>query len=289
MNAYQDAQGYQPAPEDEEMETVYVYMTTELPQPEEPQQPDKQSEPVIQWAQVQQWLLGCLAVLMLAGLCLLPERPGYVTRTIRVPAIPLPLVQLTTSVTIVPTGVTTIPARQAHGTLTIYNGSILQEALPAGFIVTTHSGVEIATDQAVVVPAGNPPTYGTATVAVHAVIAGAAGNIAAGSLNQADGPSLVVKNLSAFTGGQDASSEPAITSGDILRALAVAHSQLATQRPIGLLPTPCSEQSQQSAATLTLVWKCQYVTYKAPAGFQVLSVSVQGNQIILTYRYHPNS
>ena len=284
MHAYQDAQGYQPAPEDEEMETVYVYMTTEPPEPEE-----QQPEPPIQWAQVQQWLLGCLAVLMLSGMCLLPERPVYVTRTISVPAIPLPLVLLTTSVTIIPTGVTTIPAHQAHGTLTIYNGSILQEALPAGFIVTTHSGVEIATDQAVVVPAGNPPTYGTAAVAAHAVQAGAAGNIAAGSLDQADGTSLVVKNLTAFTGGQDASSEPFITSGDVQHARTTARAHLAMQQPIGLLPTPCTEQSQQNGITLTLIWRCQYVTYRAPAGLQVLSVRVQGDQIILTYRSHPNT
>ena len=286
MHAYQDAQGYQPEPEDEEMETVYVYMTTEPPEPEE--QPPQPESP-IQWAQVQQWLLGCLAVLMLSGLCLLPERPVYVTRTIRVPAIPLPLVQLTTSVTIGPTGVTTIPVRQAHGTLTIYNGSILQEALPAGFIVTTHSGVEIATDQAVMVPAANPPTEGTATVAAHAVIAGTAGNIAAGSLNQADGTSLVVKNLTAFTGGQDASSELFITNGDIQHARTTARARLSMKQPIGLLPTPCTEHSQQNGITLTLVWRCQYVTYKAPAGLQVLSVSVQGHQVLLTYRYHPNT
>lgn len=288
MHAYQDAQGYQPEPEDEEMETVYVYMTTEPPEPEEEQQ-SPQPESPIQWAQVQQWLVGCLAVLMLAGLCLLPERPVYVTRTISVPAIPLPLVQLTTSVTIVPTGVSTIPAHQAQGTLTIYNGSILQEALPAGFIVTTHSGVEIATDQAVVVPAANLPAAGVATVAAHAVQAGAAGNIAAGSLNQADGTSLVVKNLTAFTGGQDASSELFITSGDVQHALTAARARLSMQQPIGLLPTPCTEHSQQNGITLTLVWRCQYVTYKAPAGLQVLSVRVQGNQVILTYRSHPNT
>ncbi len=288
MHAYQDTQGYQAEPEDEdqEMETVYVYMTTEPPEPEEH---PKQPEPPIQWAQVQQWLLGCLAVLMLSGFCLLPDSPVYITRTISVPAIPLPLVQLTTSVTIIPTGVTTIPARQAHGTLTIYNGSILQEALPAGFIVTTHSGVEIATNQAVMIPAANPPTEGTATVLAYAVIAGAAGNIAPGSLNQADGTSLVVKNLTAFTGGQDASSEHVITSGDVQHALTAARARLSMQQSIGLLPTPCAEQSQQNATTLTLLWRCQYITYHAPPGVMPIGVRVQGDQIILTYRFHPNT
>ena len=271
MRAYQDYQRTE-----DELETIHVYMLRE-PLLEEQQQKS-------QWAVIEHWIMSCLAVLLLSGFCLIPDSPVYVTKQISVSVIPLPLVQLSVSVTIVPTGVSTIPALQAHGTLTIYNGSILQEALPAGFLVTTHSGGEIATDRAVTIPAGNPPTYGTATVAAHAVIAGAAGNIVPGSINQADGTSLVVKNLTAFTGGQDASVEHVITSGDIHSALTSARARLSMQQPIGLLSKPCTESKQQNGAMLILTWRCHYVTYKAPPGITPIDVRVQGDRVILTVR-----
>ncbi|MGH2478461.1 MAG: baseplate J/gp47 family protein [Ktedonobacteraceae bacterium] len=274
MRAYQDDQR-----DEDEMEIIHVYMLRE-PLPDEQQSGNR-------WATILHWIMGCLAVLLLSGFCLIPDSPVLVTRTISVPVIPLPLVQLTARVSIVPTGVSTIPALQARGTLTIYNGSILQEALPAGFIVTTHNGIEIATDQAVIVPVNNPPTDGVATVAAHAVTAGAAGNIAPGRINQADGTSLVVKNLTAFTGGQDASSELFITSGDVQHALTTARAHLATQQLIGLLPKPCTEQSQQNGSTLTLFWRCQYITYHVPPGVIPIGVRVQGHRVSLTYRYHP--
>ncbi len=291
MRAYQDSQGYwdeQTDVDDEQdgMETIYVYMTREKPGSAAQDELLEQGglEEGNRWTHVQQWIMGTLAMLLLSGFCLIPESPMYVTRTISVPAIPLPLVVLTAHVQILPTGMTTIPARQAHGVLTVYNGSSLIEHLPAGFVVTSSSGPEIATDAAVTIPANNPPTDGIATVTAHAVIAGTAGNIEASSVNQEDGTSLVIKNLAAFTGGRDASSSRYLTSADVNNALAVARAQLATQKSIGLLPRPCMESQSQQANTLSVTWRCQYVTYHAPAGVKVLSVRVAGNTLVLTIR-----
>ena len=69
-----------------------------------------------------------------------------------------------TSITVTPTGIKTYPAPTAHGVLTITNGSILQEELPQGMIVTAKDRVEIITDTAVFVPAGSATGLGYATV-----------------------------------------------------------------------------------------------------------------------------
>ncbi len=296
MRAYQDAQGEQ---EDDEIETIHVYMLREpLPEEEQqPPQPRKQtqgqqpaaSEQESRWTNIVQRIVGSLAMLLLSAFCLIPESPVLVTRTVSVPAILLPLTILQTSVPITPTGVTTIPATRAHGILTIYNGSILEEALPAGFIVTSRNGVEAVTDQAVTIPAAQLPTAGVATVAAHAVVAGVAGNVSAGEINQADGSSLIVKNLAAFSGGQDSSTRRYVTAQDIQNAVVTARDQLAAQKPVGLLPKSCTESQEQSGSTLTLFWGCQYVTYKIPPGVMPIGVRVQGNHVILTYRCHPNT
>ncbi len=293
MRAYQDYQDDQDEPardDNDEMETIHVYMLREpLPPDEQPERTEEEDERTDRWLRVQQWVMGCIAMLMLSAFTLVPDSPVYVTRTISVPAIPLPIVQLQTSVPIVATGVTTIPAHQAHGILTIYNGLSIIQQLPAGFVVTSRSGVEVTTDEAVTIQAAQLPAAGVATVAAHTVTAGAAGNIAAGAVNQDDGSSLVVKNLLAFSGGLDASTRQYVTSADMNNARASARAQLTAQKPVGLLPRPCTESEQQRGTTLSLAWRCQYVTYRTPLGVTPIHVQVQGNQIILTYRDHLNT
>lgn len=291
MRAYQD----------DEIETIHVYMLRDpLPENQPQPQPQKNQAPAnnapatvpaaqepgseSSWPEIIQRCVCALAVLLLSAFTLIPDSPIFALKQISVPAIPLPVVVLSASVQIVPTGVTTIPATRAHGVLTIYNGAALVEKLPAGFVVTTRSGIEITTDQAVIVPAANAPTFGVAQVAAHAVTAGAAGNIAAASVRQEDGSSLVIKNLASFSGGQDARTITYVTGQDVHNAAATARAQIAAQQPVGLLPRPCTEQSQQSLMALTLTWNCQYVTYKAPPGVTPIGVSVQGDRVILTVR-----
>src|SRR5581483_2419550 len=93
-------------------------------------------------------------------------------QTISVPAHFLPLKRFSVTETVIPTGVKTYPATFATGMLTIYNGSFLSEQIPQGIILTASNGVEVTTDGSVIVPAGNPPNYGVATIAAHASSSG---------------------------------------------------------------------------------------------------------------------
>src|SRR5690242_8973765 len=113
--------------EDKPMETIHLYVVRE-------EEPRPQVLPII------------FSVLLLAGILatgiLVPYHQPLAQQTIRVPAIFLPPITYTDSAPIIPTGIHTYPATQAHGTLTIYNGSILQQELPAGMIVTAQ-GIEV--------------------------------------------------------------------------------------------------------------------------------------------------
>jgi hypothetical protein len=181
-----------------------------------------------------------------------------------------------TTVEIAPTGQRVIPATSAHGTLTIYNGSILSQQLPPGFILTGQSGMEIATDQAVIIPAGNPPAYGLATTKAHVVAAGSAGNISARSINEVYGTSLYLKNLASFSGGADASTVHYATETDKQTALSSARNQL-NMRQYPAMNDGCTAQMRD----LSLAVSCQFVRYRPPAGLHVLSVQRIGDTVKL--------
>jgi hypothetical protein len=70
-------------------------------------------------------------------------------------------------------------------------------------------------------------------------------------------------------------------------ALAAARSkveqeQLAAKHP-GVL-VGCTETARIEATRATVSWACQYATYNAPAGVQVLSAHVQGSTVVLRVR-----
>src|SRR5712692_6294950 len=130
------------AVDEEPIETIHLYVVRE-------EEPKPSLLPII---------LSVVALSLLVALgVLLPYQQPEIRKTIRVPAVLLPLKTFSTSVTITPTGEKTYPATTAHGTLTIYNGSILAQELPRGMILTGTDGVEVITDAAVLIPAGNPP------------------------------------------------------------------------------------------------------------------------------------
>ena len=106
-------------------------------------------------------------------------------------------------------------ARAATGELTFYNGSNTAQTINAGTSFTGNDGVQVATDQTVTIPPNNPPVNGQATVAAHALVANAKGNIAADDINLALSSDLTVKNLTAFTGGQDERSFQTVAKSDI--------------------------------------------------------------------------
>ncbi len=256
---------------EDEMETLHVYIY------EEP--PTKPSHGILDRVLLR--VVQALAVGMLAVFCLIPYVPVYAMKVLAVPAHFLPIQMYSAQSSIVPTGKTEHPAVQARGTLTIYNGSILVQQFPAGFLFAAKDGLEVATDQSVTIPAANLPSLGMATVPAHAVAAGSQGNIQAGQINQDYGTAVTIKNLSAFQGGQDAYTEQFVTAEDTVKARESAKEQAAAKIPIGLLARPCTAQTAQGGNVLTVTWSCQYVTYTAPANLKVLSAHVEGKNVIL--------
>ncbi|MBE3558993.1 MAG: protein kinase [Ktedonobacteraceae bacterium] len=109
------------------------------------------------------------------------------------------------------TGKGAIPAVSARGTLTIRDSTALIPppagqpvgtlVIPAGTVFTGKDGVQVVMDQGI----NSPRTVPAYTVAAHAVVPGAKGNIAAGDINTALYNNTVsVTNSAAFTGGVDA-------------------------------------------------------------------------------------
>lgn len=204
------------------------------------------------------------------------EHPLYEHETLHVPAVLLPLTTFTASEKVIPTGVKTVPATHAAGTLTITNGSIVSAALPTGMLFTTTDGVEVVTETAVWVPAGSATGYGRATMVAQVVPTGI--NLPPLALNQVVGTSLYVQNRSAFTGGRKASRVTIRTPEDRLRAIAQARAALLPATHSRLLLTPCQEQV---AGDITLTWHCQFVTYHIPSFMRVMGVRVQGTQVLV--------
>lgn len=140
------------------------------------------------------------------------------------------------------------------------NGSIISQTLPSGFIFTTDSGVSVATDQAVFVPAGNANGYGVAYVSAHALVNGSPGNIPALAIDTVIGSSVYVRNVAAFQGGKDTYSLRFATAQDRQQAVTTARHLLAAETTG--LHYPCAE-TMSSAVIIT--WRCQFLTYHIPA------------------------
>ena len=128
------------------------------------------------------------------------------------------------------TGVGHRPAVQATGTLFFYNIATYEITIPQGTTFTGKDGVQVATDAAAFVPAGNPPQLvGSTFVSAHAVSVGAAGNISPLDVNSALSGSyngIAVKNPASFSGGQNAQTYPVVTRADITSAAAPLETSL---------------------------------------------------------------
>lgn len=269
-----------------EIETRYIYIYEE--------DPEKRPWSNWQWPDWKQWdtsrfvriLVQVLALGLLSAFTLIPDMPAYRIKTITVPVLLLPQQQFQVATALFSTGHTTLPATKAKGVLTLYNGSFFVQSLPAGFIVSTPDRTEVITDEAVMIPANNPPSDGIATVQAHAVFPGHEGNIPPYTIHQHYGEDISIKNLTAFSGGRDASTATYTTNEDRAKALNTARQQLqqrqAQEKPAGLLQRPCSEIVKQQNASLLVSWSCQYITYKMPANVQVLYARIQGGLVILT-------
>ncbi len=251
---------------DEPIETVHLYIVRE-----------KEKEPFT-------FLPLCAAVLYLA--CIIGvtaysvQHPAYEHETRVIPAHFLPLQTFSTTQQVIPTGVKTYPATTAHGVLTLTNGSIISQTLPAGFISVSNSGVSVITDRAVFVPAGSADGYGIATVPAHLLTSGI--NMATLDIDQVVGTSLYIRNLDPFTGGKPAYSIKVITPQDKQVALDAARTALAVQeaRIQALLAAPCREAAAVSRI-VQLTWKCQFFAYPYLPGMQISAIRLRGKNLLV--------
>lgn len=175
-------------------------------------------------------------------------------------------------------------SRQAAGLITFYNGQFQSVAVPARTIITAADGVQIATDQGALLPAGNPPAYGQTTVSAHAIIPGIKGNIAAYAISVACcAPSVLAKNTQSFTGGQDERDFHTVTQSDIDQAATplnttlaqsvqgALHGQVKNSEALQTLPCTPTVQSDHQAGQearevkVTVAETCSAVAYNNDA------------------------
>ncbi len=194
----------------------------------------------------------------------------------------LPALTLSQSTTVPATGKRHQFATRAEGAITFYNGLFTSQTIEAGTILNGADGIEIITDQAAVIPAGNPPIYGQVTISAHALNTGSQGNIQAFDINQACClTSVLAKNTTAFQGGRDARDFLVVTQHDVDRGAATItatlekseHAALQTQVDPGeALITPlCSEKitadhqvgGETKEVTVTLSETCSSIAYPA--------------------------
>lgn len=133
---------------------------------------------------------------------------------------------LTQDRTVKATGTGHQEATAAHGFIILYNAALTSQIVPAGELLTSANGVEVATDQDAVLPAGNGATNGQTTVAAHALQAGPGGNIGAGEINGPCCRAYVIARNTAFTGGQNARSFQMVTQQDINGAVVAIKTSL---------------------------------------------------------------
>ena len=247
--------------DDAPMETLHIYLEREQP-------PRPSLLPIF---------LSVVALSLLVAFGVLsPNQQPVMRAVIRVPAVPLAVKTFTAQTPVIPTGVKTYPATAAHGMLTITNGSVISQTLPAGLTFISSSGVSIVTDQSVFVPAGSANGYGYATVAAHALTSGYTGNIPALAVDTVEGSSVYVRNLTAFQGGRDAYSVRFATPQDTQTALIQARHALTIQS--AGLHYPCVEHSN---GAVRVTWRCQFVTYHILTFYHVTEVKVIGKNLLV--------
>ena len=284
-------------PDEEERETIHVYpvegggiLFTRTPIVED----DDLDTPPLREGQPRPSLvpviLSILALSLLITIgCLAPYQQPEQRASIRVPAVPLPLKTFRVAEPVIATGVKTYPATTAHGTLTITNGSVIAQELPAGLIFTGADGIEVTTDEAVFVPAGSASGYGVATVSAHTVTSGKSGNIRALDIDSVEGSSVYIRNLRAFTGGQDAYPVQFVTPQDRQAALDSARGYLAGQvsRIRAILENPCSE-STTFGGMLRLTWVCRFAAYPDLPGYHITGMRIEGKNLLVDVAFTPH-
>jgi hypothetical protein len=221
-----------------------------------------------------------------ATITLLPVERSITTLTaVQVHGRQVPPLTLAQSATVPATGKRHQDATRATGTITFYNGLLSRQTIAAGTLLTGADGVQMITDQAASIPPASnttPPMFGQVTVGAHTVQPGTKSNIPPYDLNgSCCGASILVKNTTAFTGGQDARDYTVVSGGDMANAAtalrttllkseqAALHAQL-TERE-ALITPPCTQVTtadhrigeEAKEATITLSETCTGIAYDA--------------------------
>jgi len=232
-------------------------------------------------------IISLFALSVLLAFCaLVPYQQPVIRKTIRVPAVPLPPVTLTITEPVIATGIKIYPATQAQGILTLTNGSVIAQELPAGVIFTGSDGGEVKTDVSVYAPPGSATGYGVAYVSAHAFIGGRKGNIATLDVNAVEGSSLYIRNLRPFTGGKDAYTEKYITPQDKQAALAIGIASLQGQaNRIKAILTSTSLKSVYSGTTLRLILLCRFLAIPVLPGFRITSIRIESKELLVYVAY----
>jgi hypothetical protein len=259
--------------DDQPLETIHLYVVREG---------QKRSSliPVI---------ISLLALSVLSAFCaLVPYRQPELRKTLRLPAVPLPPVTLSVTEPIIATGIKIYPATTAQGVLTLTNGSVIAQELPARLLFAGRDGVGVVTDSPVYVPAGSATGYGFAAVPAHAAIQGKAGNIPALDINSVEGASLYIRNLRPFSGGQDSYMEKFITPQDRQAALAtgIAWLKAEASRTRAMLQS-ASVKSAYSRAMLQVTMLCRFIAYPVLPGFRITAIHIKGRELLVDVTYTP--
>jgi len=117
--------------------------------------------------------------------------------------------------TIPTTGTTRQDAQAAHGLITFYNAAPYIQTIEVGTLLIGTDGIQVLTDQAVIISAALMPTEGQVTVSAHATLPGPQGNIRAGDIYGACCRLNVFVASGAFHGGQDARTYQSVAPQDI--------------------------------------------------------------------------
>jgi len=244
---------------DEQPETIHLYVVRET-------EPHPSFVPII---------LSVLALVILIAVSVLFPYKQPVTRvSIRVPAVLSDLKTFSAQISIIPTGVKVYPATTAYGILTITNGSVIAQIIPQGFRLGN-----VITDSPVFVPAGSANGYGYAVVPAHALINGKQGNIPAYAINQVEGSSVYIRNVSAFTGGRDSYSVKLVIPQDRQTAITKARAILAIQA--SGLHYSCVEKAHEVSKSIIESWRCQFVSFQLPAFMHVTGVRIIGKNLLI--------
>ncbi len=205
-------------------------------------------------------------------------------------------ITLTQSQTVPTTGKGHQDAKQATGYITFYNGQLTQQFVPAGTLLTGHDGVQVITDQSAYIPAAdltaNPPVIGHASLSAHALRTGASGNIQAYDINEPCCSSVVAKNTSRFTGGQDERNFQTVTRDDIDTTAATLkttlaqsmqaalHAQIPNTEDISLLPCAPTVRADHKPSEEAVTVKVTVSGTCSAVAYDPLALKSQAKQLL---------